>query len=249
MTVRKVTKIDSYIDDSDVDVDVLEIENEEEFSPRSSTVQSGWAGAQKLFANNATKPQNKTAWEFKVTEEPQVIKFLDADPIPFVQHWVPSRSGRKSFLCIDPDGSDRNCPLCKIFTRETREMSEGKRARRSVERRSKVSFNVIGVGSEDGPAVQLLECGSRLFQQLERLHSDPKTGPLPKLFWAISRSGQSLDTMYHLTPIKARDLADDWDVDPEAFMDSIADVDSLTFADLKYSTKEELQEIADEIDS
>jgi hypothetical protein len=55
--------------------------------------------------------------------------------------------------------------------------------------------------------------------------------------------------MYHLTPIKARDLADDWDVDPEAFMDSIADVDSLTFADLKYSTKEELQEIADEIDS
>jgi hypothetical protein len=75
MTVRKVTKIDSYIDDSDVDVDVLEIENEEEFAPRSSTVQSGWAGAQKLFANNSTKPQNKTAWEFKVTEVFTIVRY------------------------------------------------------------------------------------------------------------------------------------------------------------------------------
>lgn len=240
--------MDSYLDDPDVDV--VEIEDENEFSPRSSSVQTGWEASERMFApQSSSKGRSSSVREFRFTEAPQIVKFLDADPIPFYQHWVNRSAGRKSFICIDPDGSKKNCPLCKVYFRETRYINDKSLSRRSVERKAKVAFNVCIVGDEEGPRVLFLEAGQRLFQQLSRLHADPKNGPLPKIFWALSRSGTALDTVYHITPVKPRDLAEDWDMDPAEFMESIADLMPLGYKDLRHSSVEELQEIVDEIDS
>lgn len=251
MSVRKISNVNSYLDDDEPEVDVVVTEDEDEFSPRSSSVQSGWSASQKLFgANSSAKKNQPMVREFKFAEEPQVVKFLDSDPIPFVSHWVNGRSsGRKSFICVDPDGSKKNCPLCKVYFKETGEISKGNQKSHTVDRKAKSAFNIVIVGDEEGPRVLLLEAGQRLFNQLSKLHADPKYGPLPKNFWSLSRTGTSFETVYHITPVKPRDLAEDWDMDPEEFMESIADLKPLKSKDLRHSSVEELQEIVDEISS
>lgn len=252
MSVRKISNINTYMDDDDPEVDVVDVEDEEEFSSRSSSIQSGWEASQRLFNSTSTASEKKSSLvrEFKFTEEPQVVKFLDADPIPFVSHWVNGRtSGRKSFICTDPDGSKKNCPLCKVYFKENVEISKGNLKSHTVDRKAKSAFNVVVVGDEEGPRVLLLEAGQRLYTQLSRLHADPKHGPLPKIFWALSKTGSSFDTIHHITPVKPRDLAEDWDMDPNEFMESIADLKPLKNKDLRHSTVEELQEIVDEISS
>lgn len=254
MSVRKIANVNSYLDDDDdADVDLVVTEDEDEFSPRSSSIQSGWEASQRLFSSSSGSAEKKSAGavrEFKFTEEPQIVKFLDADPIPFVSHWVNSRSsGRKSFICVDPDGSKKNCPLCKVHFKETAEISKGNLKSHTVDRKAKSAFNVVVVGDEEGPRVLFLEAGKRLYDQLAKLHADPKYGPLPKIFWSLSRTGTSFDTVHHITPVKPRDLAEDWDMDPLEFIGSIADLKPLKNKDLRHSTVEELQEIVDEISS
>ena len=249
MTVRKVSGMQTYMDDEDIAT--MESENEDEYSPRSSSIQSGWEASANIFAPQTSTEKKSFGGirEFKFLEEPQVVKFLDADPIPYFSHWVNGRStGRKSFICIDPDGSKGNCPLCKVYMRENKYIANKTLTRRSVERKAKVAFNVV-IWDEEGAKVVFLETGQRLFQQLSRLHADPKNGPLPKIFWALSRTGTKLDTVHHVTPVKPRDLAEDWDMDPEELLESMVGLKPFGYKDMRHSTIEELQAVVEEIDA
>jgi len=222
------TNVNSYLDDDEdvetptaVSNDIFETEDEEEVPERSSVVQVGWAKAKEVQA----KAAKSYATDFKFEEDVQLIKFLSPEPMSFAQHWV-QRTGKKSFVCL----GTTECPLCRAGNKAD----------------NKFAFSIVNLMDED-PKVQLMTVGLRLCGQLEKLNSDPKTGPLDRMFWAVSKSGQGTKTSYSIMPVKERDLPDDWDLDASEVADVLSTLKALGTDALRMSTKAELVEIAREI--
>lgn len=203
------------------DEDVFEDEDENEVPERSSVIQVGWAAAKKAAAAASTT----FATDFRFEEDVQLVKFLTNEPMAFSQHWV-NRVGKRSFIC---NGTPK-CPLC----------------RRGNRPESKFAFSVVSL-SADEQQVQLMTVGLRLYGQLEKLNNDPKTGPLDRLYWAVSKSGSGQKTSYSIRPVKDRDLADDWDIDVDAALTLLKQFKPLGVDALRVASDEELREIAREI--
>ncbi len=202
----------------------FEDEDENEMSERSSAVQAGWDAARKAMANSG-KGFTK---EFKFSEEPTLVKFLDGKPFAvYAQHWLNEKEGRKSYVCLG-----HRCPLCNVLGHSPSK---------------KIAFSVLNFGTEgDDPEVQILAVGPRFAGQLERLHSDKKTGPLDgrDRFWALSRSGKGTSTSYSALPVKERDLADDWDLSPEDVAGFLASAEPFEANAIRVDKYDELMEIA-----
>lgn len=219
--------VSSYLDeDEDATITpsedaIFETEDEDEAADRSSVIQVGWAAAKKVQA----KVAKAYATDFKFEEDVQLIKFLSPEPMIFSQHWV-QRTGKKSFVCLGTS----QCPLCRA----------GNKAE------NKFAFSVVNL-SDEAPSVQLMTVGMRLCGQLEKLNGDPKTGPLDRMFWAVSKSGQSTKTSYSIMPVKERDLPEDWDLDAEHVRQTLSTFSPLGTDALRMSTKAELVDIAREI--
>ena len=218
----------SYLDDEDIlaptsnqEDDVFEDEDENEVPARSSVIQVGWAAAKKA----ASAASTVYATDFRFEEEVKLIKFLTNEPMAFSQHWV-NRTGKRSFIC---NGTPK-CPLC----------------RRGNRPESKFAFSVVDL-SADEPQVQLMTVGLRLYGTLEKLNADPKTGPLDRLYWAVSKSGSGQKTSYSFNSVKERDLAEDWDIDAEVAINFLKTLKPLDVEALRIPSDEELREIAREI--
>jgi hypothetical protein len=217
--------VDSYVVETPTSQDLEEIftaEDETEAPARSSVIQTGWAAAKKAVAKS-----NKTfATDFRFDEDVQLIKFIGNEPMSFMQHWV-NRPGKKSFISIG-EGD----PLIAVGSKPDQ----------------KFAFTVLNLSDED-PQLQLMVVGVRLCGQLEKLDSDKKTGPLNRsdIYWAVSKSGTGTKTSYSITPVKERDLAEDWGIDPVAAAELIKTMKPLGQEALHTSTKAELAEIAREI--
>jgi hypothetical protein len=67
------------------------------------------------------------------------------------------------------------------------------------------------------------------------------------MYWAVSKSGQGTKTSYSLVPVKERDLAEEWEIDPVAASELVKTLKPLGPEALHTSTKAELAEIAREI--
>jgi len=226
---KDAPNIDAYAQalSSSVDEELEEVftpEDEDEVPAHSSVIQKGWEAAKKA----ANKPTKTFATDFKFDEDVQLIKFISDEPLAFMQHWV-NRPGKKSFISIG-EGD----PLIAVGSKPD----------------PKFAFTVVNLSDED-PQVQLMVVGVRLCGQLEKLASNTKTGPLnrPDLYWAVSKSGQGTKTSYSLVPVKERDLAEEWDIDPVAAAELIKTMKPLGPEALHMSTKAELEEIAREIAS
>jgi hypothetical protein len=219
--------VDSYVVNTPTQQDLEEIftaEDETETPERSSVIQTGWAAAKKAVAKS-----NKTfATDFRFDEDVQLIKFIGNEPMSFMQHWV-NRPGKKSFISIG-EGD----PLVAVGSKPDQ----------------KFAFTVLNLSDED-PQLQLMIVGVRLCGQLEKLDSDKKTGPLnrPDIYWAVSKTGTGTKTSYTVNPVKERDLAEDWGIDPVAAAELIKTMKPLGPEALHTSTKAELAEIAREIAS
>ena len=217
------TNISSYLDE-DVDLDttaLFEAEDENEVSDRSSTIQVGWSAARKV----QEKAIKSYATDFKFEEDVQLIKFLSSEPMVFSQHWV-NRPGKKSFVCL----GTADCPLCRTGNKAD----------------NKFAFSVVNLTDEE-PSAQLMTVGLRLCGQLEKMDRDPKTGPLDRMYWAVSKSGQGTKTSYSIMPVKERDLPEDWDLDVQETATLLATLKPLGVDALRMSTKAELAEIAHEL--
>lgn len=199
-------------------------ENENETPERSSVIQTGWAAAKKAAAKSA----QKFAPDFRFDEDVQLIKFIGNEPMSFMQHWI-NRPGKKSFISIGEDD-----PLIAVGSKPDQ----------------KFAFTVVNLSDED-PQLQLMIVGLRLCGQLEKLNADKKTGPLdrPDIYWAVSKSGTGTKTSYSLVPVKERDLAEEWEIDPVAAAELIKGMKPLGPDALHMSSKAELAEIAREIAS
>jgi len=219
-----VPNVDSYTTPASVIAsDDLFIEEDENVSSStSSSIQTGWSAAKKAVA----KSTKSFATDFKFDEDVQLVKFISDEPIVFMQHWV-NRPGKKSFISIG-EGD----PLVEVGSIPSQ----------------KFAFTVLNLSDEE-PQVQLMIVGVRLCGQLEKLASDKKTAPLnrPDMYYAVSKTGTGTKTSYSVVPVKERDLAEEWDIDPVAAADLIKSLKPLGPEALHTSTKAELAEIAREI--
>lgn len=191
----------------------------------STAVQSGWDAAEKLVTASGDYPT-----EFKFNEgEFQVIKFLDPNG-PFAiykQHFLQQKTvGKRSYVSLGP-----NDPLCTKLGSKP----EDKRA-----------FTIANLSAAGGPQRQMLIASPRLYKTLHAAHFSP-AGPLNKNYWAISRTGKMQQTVYHLTPIKPRDLMEDWQINAEEAEKAISEMKPYDRSVIKEHTWAELDEIANSL--
>lgn len=187
-----------------------------------SSVLSGWDAADSITSSG----DYPTEVKFEEGQH-QVFKFLDENG-PFAiykQHFLKQKtSGKRSYVCIGAD-----CPLCL----KLQDRPENKRA-----------FTVVSLNSKEGMQRQMLISGARLYQALHAAHYSPQ-GPLTKGYWAIVRLGKGPQTSYTVTPIKERDLEEDWKIDAEKAASAVASSEVYTRGLIKEHSLEELEEIAD----
>lgn len=169
-------------------------------------------------------------------DEDQLIKFLADEPWAYDSHWV-KRDGKQSFPCLG-----KGCPLCHI----------------GVKVSQKNVYPVLNLtppkGADEDFIVQTLEVGITLEETLAKYDSDPKVGPLSRLWWSVSRSEGARSTggrkkyNYSFIPVKDRDLDEDWDIDLD---EAEAAVDAAKIPTTKEVlgdwNRAKLQEIADEV--
>jgi hypothetical protein len=203
----------------DADDDVFDIDDRPANAGGASSVASGWASAEAF-----TAPAGDYPVEFKHTEQPQVLKFIDPDgPVAvYRQHFLTAKEGKKSYVCLG-----NGCPLCT----ELGNRPEDKRA-----------FSVVNLSTAPFQR-QLLIATPRLFKTLHSLNFTPQ-GPLAKNYWAISRTGVKQTTMYNVNPVKGRDLEEDWGINEAEVNDFLSSVEAYDRSVVKESSFAELLEIA-----
>jgi hypothetical protein len=155
-------------------------------------IKRGWGNVEQT--KQADSPY---AQRLKIDEKPVIVKFLEDEPYTsYRQHWV-ERQGQKSFTCLS-DMHPKGCPLCAAGHRPS----------------ARFAFNVILL-SEDGDAtIKSYEVGPRVIDSLSNFHRDPRQGPLPKHYWAISRSGKGPTSQTNHQMVRDRDLEEEWDIKP-----------------------------------
>lgn len=170
---------------------------------------------------------------FRWDEESQLIKFLTNEPWSYDQHWV-TRDGKQSFPCIG-----KGCPLCAI----------------GVKVNQKIVYPILNLTPVKGDdfLTQSLEVGPQLDDVLIAHDASSKTGPLDRLWWSVSRTESAgsgtrrKKYSYTFTPVKDRDLEEDWEIDLDEAEDAVAAAVIPEPKDvLGEWNRKQLQEIADE---
>jgi hypothetical protein len=160
---------------------VLDDEDDEPTPAKArKVVRSGWAGAEQTKVADS-----EYASRLKITDDPQIIKFLDDAPYAsWRQHWI-ERTGQKSFTCLGDD-----CPLCSAGNKPS----------------SRFAFNVALLSEGEDAVLKSFDIGARVIDQLKNFHNEPRTGPLAKHYWAVSKTGKGATTVTNLQLVKERDL-------------------------------------------
>lgn len=188
----------------------------------STSVKSGWDAAESLTPASGDYPI-----DFKHSDEIQIVKFLDQTG-PFASykmHFLQEKQGKKSYVCLG-----NNCPLCSVLGHRP----EDKRA-----------FTVVNL-STNPFSRQILTATPRLYKTLHAAEFSPQ-GPLPKNYWALSRTGIKQTTVYNFNAIKLRDLNEDWGIDGEKAEAAVASFAPYTREVIRESSYAELLEIAQEL--
>jgi hypothetical protein len=202
--------------------------DDEDEAPPTKKIRRGNSAARQVIDSTSSFAQ-----AFRLTENMQVIKFLEDDAYAsYKRHWVErsSPTGRvnRSYNCLDNWG--KPCPLCDV----------GDKAQ------AVAAFNIALIGDDGVPTLKTFDCGPKLFGMVENLARDPKVAPLTKGYFLASRTGKMGTVNYSLVPIKAHSLSDDYDIDPpspeELKMLGVYDAEIITMPKTK-----ELEGIAAEI--
>jgi hypothetical protein len=222
-------------------------EDEDVTSPTNHAIQSGWEAAIRAMEAPRTRTYVK---DFRFDEEPQLVKFLDAVPFAsFLQYWVGFRAGKKSFISpVFPDYSNEESANDPLLTYLRRLKDTKKNQNPSVSWPSKkIAFSVVNFSMEEPTQQALIVTTGTVGVQLRRLNDDPKIGPLDKNFWSLSKTGSGPQSAYSILPIKARDLQEDWGIDPEEAESVASRMTPQTAEAFRPASLEELQEIAREV--
>lgn len=212
----------------DEDEDDEEDDEDEDGESRKrpvGSVRKGWKGAKENQLKGGDFPD-----EMKITDEAELVKFLEDEPFAsYRQHWVdnpPAGIKKKSYTCLEDD-----CALCDMGDRP----------------RTLTAFNVLHLSTGGAAENKILILGNKAVGQLQGFADDPKTGPLDRLFWAISKSGKKQSTAYNFQPVKERDLEEDWEIDPEDVAQEIEDAQDRVYdhTAIQVPTKRQLRELVE----
>lgn len=217
---------DSFLDDEDN----YAPDREDVRASRSSAIQSGWEAALKSSGGDKSYTN-----DFKWSEEDQLVKFLDSEPIAvYDQHWI-ERPGKKSWTCLG-----KGCPICGV----------GDLPRR------KIAFAVVNLGprrrkneEEFEPVAEVLTVSQKTAQIFSRHHNDEVTGPLDRLYYRLSKSGTAQQTVFSVVPVKPRDLDEEWGLNPADTESLIEGFEPIDASVISSPTKSALEEIAEEINA
>ncbi|MFE9525209.1 hypothetical protein [Streptomyces sp. NPDC006631] len=202
-----------------------EQDEDEDDEPAPKVGGKGWGSYEKTKSATSGFPEN-----FKVTNESVVVKILDAEPfLVFLQHWI-ERKGKRSWTCLE-----NKCPLCD---------DAGDKPSQQV------CFNVVDFTDPNDPQVKIWQFGPMVADILKNYSKDKKTAPINRddLYFSVRKESKNNKTNYYITPVKERDLDDDWDIEPlddddlEEFEGKAYDEDVL-----QVNSRSELKQIAREI--
>lgn len=223
--ITPTANADTYLDDAEPDTDPEYAEDSADAKPKHGTsVQSGWGAASEALK----KQDGDYPVDFKFTEDAQVVRFLENEPFSvYYQHWVDRAKGKRSFVCL----GDEECPLCNMVGDKPR---------------AKLAFNVLVV-SDAKPTVQILTAAPTLARQLQAANEDPRRGPLTRHYWAVARLGSGNKTTFSLERVKAADLSEDWEIDPNGIEELAASAEKHDTKAIYVSPKSELVDVAKEI--
>jgi hypothetical protein len=155
-------------------------------------IKRGWGNV-----DQTKQADSPYAQRLKIDDKPVIVKFLEDEPYTsYRQHWV-ERQGQKSFTCL-ADMHPKGCPLCDAGHRPS----------------ARFAFNVVLLNEDGDHVVRSYEVGPRVIDSLKIFHQDPRQGPLPKNYWAISRSGKGPTSQTNHQMIRERDLEEEWNITP-----------------------------------
>ena len=204
-----------------VEADSYLSEDHEDAMPKvGTTVQQGWDAFDSLVQENTSDFPT----DFKFSESPQLVKFLEDQPFAsYEQHWIERPKGKKSFVCIG-----EACPLCDVLGDKPR---------------GKFAFNVL-VLSGESQGVQIMTAPPSLARQIKKAHDDERKGPLSKEFWEVSRLGSGPTTQYTLNFVRGRDLAEEWKLSTDAVQELVAAAVPFTAEVIRETPRSEMLEVA-----
>lgn len=180
----------SKYDDEAIDTPDEDVAEEVPAAARR-VIKRGWGNAEET--KSADSP---FAQRLKVTDEAIVIKFLEDDPYTsYRQHWI-ERQGQKSFTCLS-EINPKGCPLCDAGDRPS----------------ARFAFNVALLQPDGEALIKSYEVGPRVIDQLKNIHQDSRTGPLPRHYYAVSRTGKGATSQTNHQMVKAGDLEEDWELE------------------------------------
>jgi hypothetical protein len=185
-----------------------------------SIIKSGWKAAEETI-----KPREYTK-DFVVSETPQLVKFLDEGG-PFAvynAHWLDEKKeGQKSFVCLE-----EGCPLClKLSNKPSK----------------RYSFSVVIIGDDGTTILTKLNATPLLFRSLHAAEHSP-AGPLTKNYWSLSRRGTLQSLVFTVTPVKGRDLMEDYGIDEAKVEEQVATMKAFEPSSVYRLNFDELTEIA-----
>lgn len=171
-------------------------ESHEEAQKAPSTVGRGWGSynktkeaVSKTFGDDVKFPEG----------EEVLLKFLEEAPFAsYQEHWLKEiKEGRKSFVCIGEE-----CPLCEYG---------------DVPNRFQALFNVVVLDEAGKGTVKIWKASAGPAAEIEKRALAKSTHPLdkPDQYFIVSKVKEKTGFFkYTVDPKKARDLVDDFGVEP-----------------------------------
>lgn len=204
--------------------DYLEEDSVDAKPKHGTTSQAGWAAASSFLNRKANASENKYASFMKFSDQGTLVRFLDDEPFKvYEEHWIDRTEGRRSFVCLGDE-----CPLCTIAGDTPR---------------PKFAFNVLVLNGEE-PTVQIMVAVPSLARLLQAAHEDAKKGPLSRYYWNIARLGMGRDTQYTLERVRATDLAEEWELDPDEVTEAVSQAVRYEPTAITQTPREELLDLA-----
>jgi hypothetical protein len=183
---------DTIDNDDIVDAPAVEQDSDLNVAQARRVIKRGWGNVEQT--KQADSP---FAQRLKIDDKPVIVKFLEEEPYTsFRMHWV-ERQGQKSFTCLS-DMHPQGCPLCDAGHRPS----------------ARFAFNVALLTEDGDTTIKSYEVGPRVIDSLKNFHQDPRQGPLPKHYWAISRSGKGPTSQTNHQMVRDRDLEEEWNISP-----------------------------------
>lgn len=244
--IRKPATTEDHYSSSNNDLVNMSTSRADNGRPHISTIdgddaptpalRGGWTAAKQQVESASDYAAN-----FRPEQQTQIIKFLeDAPYVNYRRHWVerngPNGNVNRPYVCLQSVG--KPCPLCDMGDKP----------------QVVSAFNIAVLDDDGTPTVKSWEVGIRLFNVLNGHHTDPKTGPLTRAFFAVSKTSDGSGsrrggmTQTNVWPVPASGLLEQYGVNPP----SASELSALNVYGpeiIKVPKRSELEEIAEEMAS